>query len=662
MYYREATHYDQFFVGRTRGNDNFQVPLGYDWFIRRIELLFHKKTQASELMDLAEKILEQSPRFISLKDSELYFQLNAYKELFRMQKESEEEFILAMAMICEISFRVRGQRPYKTQIAGALGLLKNCIIEMATGEGKTLTASLAAVVFAWRGKGCHVVTSNDYLAARDNETLETFYAACKVVSASITQDADPKERKKAYQADITYLTSKELLADFLKDQMTLKEINSQEKLLIHNLSNKETLELLQRGFCYAIVDEADSVLCDGGSIPLLLSIPKPNAPSPLQYQIAYNISKDMKQGQDYRVNKAFKQATLTDIGKKKTMQSLLENKNWAKKTRAIELITQALEAREFFQESVQYVLKDGKVIIIDEATGRIMPDHEWRDGMHQAVSAKENVEIIAPRTTSAQSTFQDFFLRYKTIGGMTGTALESKSEFLQFYRMFVVQLPTYKPILRYNSYTAIHKDSATRIADIIRTTKEESAKKRAVLIGTKSIEASEEISKALDENGIKHELLNALSHEREAEIIALAGKENAVTVATNMAGRGTDIKLDASVKESGGLHVILTEFNTSVRIDRQLYGRSGRQGDPGTSANIVSMEDDFFKAMPHFLQIFIKGLLSNKASKRLGVFIALKTIRLFQKYLEYTALSQRKSMLKANRSFADLISYSGKKD
>ncbi len=632
-----------------------RVPLGWDWFVVRCELLLEKKPKTSLLLHQAQEVLALEEDIVALSFAELQAEIEHMRSLFRLGKEHIHDLIRSMALIREMAFRIRKERPYATQIAGALGILQNCIVEMATGEGKTLTAALAAVVAGWRGKGCHVVTSNDYLAARDAETMHAFFKACLLQSASVTQNDDTVARKKAYLCDITYLTSKEAAADFLRDQIILGKNASFERVLARSLTGKSLPNLVQRGLSYAIIDEADSVLCDGGSTPLIISVPRDNAPRVEQYMAASTLADAMLAGRDYKINKLFREITLTDLGKKSVMQSLLPPHTWAKRSRAIELVMQALEAREFFKNAVHYVLHEEKVVIVDEGTGRIMPDHEWRDGLHQAVSAKEGVEVVPPRSTSAQTTFQDFFLRYEVLGGMTGTAWEARKEFLHFYRMGVVRIPTHKPCQRAQSYRAFHHTEASKIADIVRNVQEEHSKGRAVLVGTKSIKSSEKISEALTQHGIEHEVLNALQHEKEADIIARAGYPNAVTVATNMAGRGTDIKLIADVREKGGLHVVLTEMHSSARIDRQLYGRSARQGDPGSYADIICLEDDLFFTIPSWSTRLLRAFLSLQLQ-----FIPWKIAKFCQYLGDIRALRMRKSMIKSNHQFADMISYSGK--
>jgi preprotein translocase subunit SecA len=626
---------------------------------------------------MAVMVKENEFKKMSVRDLDLKIRESA--DLILLNRADQEDILTAMAVLREVAFRILGQKPYYTRVAGALGILKNCIVEMPTGEGKTLTAALAAAISGWRGKGCHVVTSNDYLAARDAETLKNFYRSLGLTCASIVQEAKPEERWRAYSSDITYLTSKESTADFLRDRLALGRLTSHCRVLVESLSGGQLPKVVQRGLYCAIIDEADSVLCDGGSTPLIISAQSENAPSADQYLKASQMAETMKVGQDFLINRVFREVKLTDSGRKKVSQSLGPNSNsknmaghtaqngtqtggWAGGARARELVTQALEAREFFQESVHYVIKEGKVVIVDEATGRIMPDHEWRDGLHQAVSAKENLEIVPPRATSAQTTFQDFFLRYSILGGMTGTAWEARGEFRQFYRLAVTRIPTYRPCQRRVSYRAFFRTTAEKNADIVRLVAKHHKTGRPVLVGTRSIEASEDLSRALTSVGIPHEVLNAVQHQREAEIVAKAGVLGAVTVATNMAGRGTDIKLAEGVRELGGLKVILTEMHSSGRIDRQLHGRCGRQGDPGSVAEIICLEDALFKTSPLWLMAFFKFLLSSPVLGQTASKLAWRLASFRQWLDDRRSYQQRKQMIKSNQQFADLISYSGKQD
>ena len=656
---RNTINAERFFSGRAKPR---QVPLGLDWVVARMELLFAARPKRSQLLEQAGRVLAMKSRVEVLSDSELAAALEESRQLFRLGQEQERDVLYALALVSETSFRIRKERPYLPQVAGALGILRHCIVEIATGEGKTLVAALAAVLTGWRGRGCHVVTSNDYLASRDEQHMADLFRACNVSSASVTATSSPEERKNAYNQDVTYLTSKEAAADFLRDQIALGELRSHTRFLIHALHGGQSPPLTQRGLFSAIVDEADSVLCDGGATPLIISVPRPDAPSVDQYLAASAIAGQLVLGPEYRINVRFREARLTDLGKKKLVQQLGKTgKAWAPRPRAMELVLQALEARHFFQNAVHYVVRDGKVVIVDEATGRIMPDHEWRDGIHQAVAAKEGLEVVPPRATSAQTSFQDFFLRYKNLGGMTGTAWEARSEFLQFYSLLVVPIPTHRPCLRRVTFRDFYRVNGDKLRGVARCTAEAHATGRPVLIGTRSIEASEKVSAALRQAGIAHEVLNAVQHDREAEIVALAGRPGAVTVATNMAGRGTDIKLGQDVKELGGLLVILTEMHASRRIDRQLHGRSGRQGDPGAVAELISLDDALFEAVPRPLRRVLHLLLAAAGMlRRPACALAWNIAALLQWQGDRRAFHQRRQMLFANRKFAEMISYSGK--
>ena len=599
----------------------------------------------------------------ALSDAELRAALEKSRQVFRLGRDREGDVLQALALVCEMSSRIRGERPYLPQVAGVLGILRRCVVEIATGEGKTLVAALAAVLTGWRGRGCHVVTANDYLAARDARDMSGLFRACGVSSAPVVSTSSHEERKSAYDRDVTYLTSKEAAADFLRDQLALGELRSHARVLINSLRGGELPRLTQRGLFCAIVDEADSVLCDGGATPLIISMPRRDAPSVEQYLKASALAEQLRLGADYRINIRFREARLTDLGRRKVLSGLLgPGPAWAARPRAVELVLQALEARHFFQNAVHYVLRDGKVIIVDEATGRIMPDHEWRDGLHQAVAAKEGLEVLPPGATSARITFQDFFLQYKMLSGMTGTAWEARNEFLQFYALFVVKIPPYRPCLRKLAHRGFHRALEEKLRDIAALAAEAHALGRPVLVGTRSIEASEKVSAALTRAGIGHDVLNAVQHEREAEIVALAGRAGSVTVATNMAGRGTDIKLGEGVKETGGLLVILTEMHASGRIDRQLHGRSGRMGDPGSAAEIICLEDALFEACPRSLRLFLRLLLNLEGALRgPGRALAWKIAGLLQWLGDWRAFHQRRRMLFSSRKFAEMISYSGKR-
>ncbi|MFI3272023.1 MAG: hypothetical protein R3Y11_08000 [Pseudomonadota bacterium] len=633
------------------------IPLGLDWFVARMTLLRADRPSANSLLATADKVLAQEEIWASLSGQAMQERLHALHVQFRLNKDDEGTVIDALAAVREAAWRVRNQRPYRTQVAGALGMLSGCIIEMSTGEGKTLTAVLAAVLQGWRGLGCHVVTSNDYLATRDAEEMAPIYRYCGMTVGSIAQ-ADPREKRlEAYACDVTYLTSKDVTADFLRDHIALGRKGTYTHCLVEALEGKAMPDIVQRRLACAIVDEADSVLCDGGSTPLIISASTSRTAEEC-FLKASSVADSLKIGRDYKTNPMYREIQLTDAGRAIANDIADNNADiFSGRNRTHELILQALEARHFFHPSVQYVIDDQKIVIIDESTGRPMPDHEWRDGMHQAVAAKEGLPIQSPKSTLAQTTFQEFFLKYPKLSGMTGTAWEARGEFLQFFKLFVVPIPTWRQSLRHEIHRAMYVTKANKIDAIVREVAEKHAEKRPVLVGTRSIEDSEMVSRALDDAGIEHRTLNAVQLSQEADIIAQAGQKGKVTVATNMAGRGTDIHLGKGVAELGGLHVILTELHASSRVDRQLLGRCARQGDPGTTTTIVSMDDVLYRFVPKYGRSLFIMLYKVKATRPLFWLLS----HLLQKYGDKRALRSRRRMVQSSRNMEDLTSYTGKR-
>lgn len=633
------------------------IPLGIDWWLARVGLMRASRPSSNSLLAMADKVLAQEEDWAALSEHAMKARLAHLRMVFRMKKDNEEHMIDALAAVREAAWRVRRQRPYRTQVAGAIGLLSGCIIEMSTGEGKTLTAVLAAVLQGWRGLGCHVLTSNDYLATRDAEEMAAVYGYCGVKVGSIAQ-ADPRDKRlEAYACDVTYVTSKDVTADFLRDQIALGRQGDYVHCLVDCLDGKAMPDILQRSLACAIVDEADSVLCDGGSTPLIISAATSRTAEEC-FLKASNIADSLKIGHNFLINRMYREIQLTAAGR--TVANRVADQNtdiFSGRNRAHELILQALEARYFFHPAVHYVIDEQKVVIIDESTGRPMPDHEWRDGMHQAVAAKEGVPIQSPKSTLAQTTFQEFFLKYPKLSGMTGTAWEARGEFLQFFTLFVVPIPTWRPSLRKEIYRAMYVTRDEKIQAIVDEVTEKIAVNRPVLVGTRSIEDSEIVSKALDEAGIEHRTLNAIQLAQEADIIAEAGKKGKVTVATNMAGRGTDIHLGKGVAELGGLHVILTELHASSRVDRQLLGRCARQGDPGTTATIISMQDVLFRLLPQYGRYFFILLYKLSMTRNIFWFVS----RILQRIGDRKALKSRRRMVQSSRNMEDLTSYTGKR-
>lgn len=548
----------------------------------------------------ARRIVRDSETLTHTREAALREELADLRDVFRRGRADRTRVARALALLREAAWRTVGLKPFTVQIAAALALWKGCLVELATGEGKTLSASLAGVLGGWRGRGCHVVTVNDYLAKRDADQLRPLYHLAGVTVGLVQQESDPSARKQAYLADVTYLTNKEVSADYLRDRLAMGRMGHLPRMLVDSLMGQMgggTDRVVQRGLDTAIIDEADSILIDEAVTPLIISGEGPNSHQIDAFVKAADVATELVEKTHYTLDRRYREVSFTKAGRRCLEERLAgEGGIWAGPRRREELMNQAVVARHFFLKGEQYIVDDeGKVVIVDELTGRTMPDRTWRDGLHQAVEAKEKLEIQPIKITLARISFQRFFRLYRKLSGMTGTAWEARREFWSIYRLPVVPIPTNKPCIRRqwpDILTPTHDRKWQRIADRVG---ELHAAGRPVLIGTRSIEASEHLSKLLAERSLPHEVLNAVRHEQEAQVVAKAGEAGAITVATNMAGRGTDIRPAVEVLARGGLHVISAERNDTRRIDRQLFGRTGRQGDPGTAEAILSLEDELFK-------------------------------------------------------------------
>ena len=556
-----------------------------------------QKKVLKRLWKKAQDINKLEPKYEKMSDEELKAQTEKFKE--QLKKKSVDEILLeAFAVAREASKRVLGMRPYDVQLIGGMVLNMGAVAEMKTGEGKTLVAMLPAYLNALTGKGVHVVTVNDYLAQRDagwNGPVYDFLGVSVGViinEASFIYDAEyenedhaderfrhlrPATRKEAYNADITYGTNNEFGFDYLRDNMT-----------------SEVQYLRQRELNFAIVDEVDSILIDEARTPLIISAPAGENPEQY-YQFAKVASRLVPE--DYVLDEKRRSVTLTDKGIEKIQQILgVDNLYSVKNTPLVYHMEQALRAEILFKRDKDYVVTNsGEVIIVDEHTGRLMQGRRYNEGLHQAIEAKEGVVVKQESMTLATISFQNFFRLYKKLSGMTGTAFTEAEEFQQIYALDVIQIPPNKPIIRVDKDDLIYKTKAAKLKAIAEAVKEYHEKGQPVLVGSDSIANNEEIARYLEQFGLPYEILNAKNNEREAAIIAKAGEKGAITLATNMAGRGTDIKLGEGVKELGGLVVIGSARHDSRRVDNQLRGRGGRQGDPGTTQFFVSCEDDLMR-------------------------------------------------------------------
>ncbi len=524
------------------------------------------------------KINDLASKYKDFSDADLQAQTQKFKDSFNNGTTLDELMPDAFAVVREASTRVLGMTPYDVQVYGAIALHKGIIAEMKTGEGKTLTATLAMYLNALSGKGTHLVTVNDYLASRDAEEMGELYSWLGLTYGCIVHDMSDEDRKAAYQADITYGTNNEFAFDYLRDNMKF-----------------DIDHYVQRDHNFCIVDEVDSILIDEARTPLLISGPS-EGNTDLYYTVNKIIPK-LTKDTHFTVDEKAHSAILTEDGIEK-VQSLLNIDNLfdVKNVEVLHHVNQAVKAHSLFVRDVNYVVTDeNKVIIVDEFTGRLKHGSRWSDGLHQAVEAKEGVKIKSENQTLASITFQNYFKRYKKLAGMTGTADTEAEEFHSIYKLDVVVIPTNLPLIRKDQADSVFVSKDAKYKAVAQTIKEANDNGQPVLVGTISIESSEILSGYLNKLGVKHEILNAKQHEREATIITNAGQVGSVTIATNMAGRGTDIKLSPESKEAGGLFIIGTERHESRRIDNQLRGRSGRQGDAGRSKFFLSLEDDLMR-------------------------------------------------------------------
>jgi preprotein translocase subunit SecA len=509
----------------------------------------------------------------------------------------------AFALVREAGRRTLQMRHFDVQILGGIAMFNRSIVEMQTGEGKTLTATLPMYLFALAGKGCLLATVNDYLAKRDAEWMEPIYRALGMKVGVIQTQMPQPQRRKSYGCDVTYGTAKEFGFDFLRDRLLLRRIREGQRDLLGAMlgtrAESHNEEPVQREPYFALVDEADSILIDEARTPLIISaIPTEEERLAVEcYKWASTIVDEFEEDEDYEYDHEKKTVELTREGRKKVrtlpkpddMDSVGMFHIYQYVERSIKV------GREFFLDR-QYVVSDGEIVIVDEFTGRMAEGRKWRDGIHQAVEAKQGVEVTVATGQAARVTVQDFFLRFEKLAGMTGTAVASARELRKIYRCHVIAVPTNRPVIRQRLSNMVFGHENAKWAAVVDEICRVHAEGRPVLIGTRSIDKSETVSRLLSERGVEHQVLNAHHVETEAQIVAQAGQPGKVTVSTNMAGRGTDIKLGEGIVELGGLHVICTEMHDSARIDRQLFGRCGRQGDPGTYRQFIALDDELLAA------------------------------------------------------------------
>ena len=607
----------------------------------------HSEKEIKRITPLVDKVVALDESMQALSDDELKAKTDEFKKRFADGETLDDLLVDAFAVVREAEYRVLCMKHYPVQIMGGILLHQGRIPEMRTGEGKTLVSTLPAYLNALEGKGVHIVTVNDYLAKRDAEWMGQIHEFLGLKVGVILNSSTNEERREAYNCDITYVTNNELGFDYLRDNMVIY---------------KE--QLVQRDLHYAIVDEVDSVLIDEARTPLIIS--GQSGKSTELYRMCDLLARRMKRGKgdgelskmdaimgtdieedgDFLVNEKDKQVMLTAQGVKEVENFFhIENLADSENLEIQHNIILALRAHNLMFKDKDYIVKDNEVLIVDEFTGRVMPGRRFSDGLHQAIEAKENVKVRRESKTLATITFQNFFNKYKKKAGMTGTALTEENEFREIYGMDVVEVPTNLPVVRVDEEDSVYCTKKEKLNAIVEDVNECYRKGQPVLVGTITIDSSEEVSRLLTKKHIPHKVLNAKFHEMEAEIVAQAGQMNAVTIATNMAGRGTDIKLGEGVKELGGLRIIGTERHESRRIDNQLRGRAGRQGDPGQSKFYLSLEDDLMRLFGSERVMAMYQALNIPEGEEIQHKSITKTIEKAQKKIENNNFGIRKNLL-----------------
>ena len=605
-----------------------------------MSLFSEEKREISSLGKEADKVLKLEPQMQALSDDELRACTEKYKERLKNGETVEDILYEAFATAREAAYRVINEKPYRVQIMGALAMHKGDIAEMKTGEGKTLTATMAVYANALAGQGVHVITVNEYLAGRDAAWMGEIYRFLGLTVGVTKRELSPKQKKEAYDCDITYTTNSELGFDYLRDNMVTR-----------------VEDRVMRGLHMAIIDEVDSVLIDESRTPLIISGGKKNTANlyiqadkfvktliaPEYETDSFTHEKKLVSG-DYDIDEKTRQVMLSEDGVTKAEKYFkISNLYDVDHTQLVHHINQALRANYIMTKEVEYVVSDEQeIVIVDQFTGRLMPGRAYSDGLHQAIEAKEGVPIKEETSTLATITYQNFFRLYEKLAGMTGTAKTEEEEFLSTYNMRVVCIPTNRPIAREDLPDEIYAHKSDKFEALVREVKALHHKGQPVLVGTIAVETSELISQMLKKEGVPHNLLNAKNHAKEAEIVALAGRPKSVTIATNMAGRGTDIKLTAESRELGGLAVLGSERHESRRIDNQLRGRSGRQGDPGFSRFYVSLEDDL---MVRFGGNKLQKLFEKVDDEKIESKAVTRSITMAQKRVEGYNFDARKQLL-----------------
>lgn len=630
----------------TQCNREPETLTGLDSAVNRLKGRWLRLGISKQLQRDSQAIAAQIQVLRGINQTQFLAQLGRARQGIRLGRNDIPTLAAAYAVVCLLAERYLQMTPYTVQVLGAVALHRGYAAQLLPGEGKTLTAALTACVAGWRGQPVHVITSNDYLARRDAQLMQPLYRAAGLSVADIDGELDDPRRQQAYRADVVYATSKELLADYLRDQMRRDGHADPSRQLIKRLTDLQPPAMqVMRGLATAIVDEADSVLVDDATTPLIISVPGENRLLKDASLAARDIVNRLHCNLHYHVDQRFHDVRLTEVGER-FVESITQHLPpvWRGKSRRVDLLRQALLAKEMYRLDCQYIIQDQQVIIIDEKTGRAMPGRSWSYGLHQAVEAKENLPLTDPTETHAKLSFQRFFRRYQHLSGMSGTLQGIERELWQIYHLRCVIIPSrcinQRRVVRDRLFVSQQQKWQATLDEIIQLHKTQ----RPILVGTRSIVESQQLSSALQEQNIVHQVLNAHLLAEEAKIVAQAGALGNITIATNMAGRGTDILIDEVVAGLGGLHVIATERHESSRVDWQLFGRCGRQGQPGSAQALISLEDE----------LFIKGLpkwafyLLEKYFGMPWVDVSLRTLRVWLQWSAQTKAARIRGELLEN--------------
>ena len=622
----------------------------------------HVRSRPARIYAIVRRVALAADRYAALSPEMLRDAARELKRELRRHGLRDDAVAQTFALVREVADRRLGMRHFDEQLIGGWILLNGMVAEMHTGEGKTLMATLPACTAALAGIPVHVITVNDYLVERDCALMRPVYETLGLSVAAVTEGMDHHSRQRAYEADVVYCTNKTVVFDYLRDRILLGASSNSLQLRLERIygADARIRRLLLRGLNFAIVDEADSVLVDEARTPLIISAEAPSGDEALVASQAIDLARRMVVGDDFLILRAERRSALTEAGHRR----LLELCNalggvWSGALRREELVTQALTALHLFHRDEHYLVRDGKIQVVDEFTGRVMADRSWGQGLHQLIETKEGCEITARKETLARISYQRFFRRYRHLSGMSGTAAEVAGELGDVYGLAVVRVPTHRPSQRIQQPDIILSTEDEKWRCVVDRVATLHARGAPILLGTRSVAASEVASRMLEHRGLPHRVLNAKQDEEEAEIVAQAGELGCITIATNMAGRGTDIKLGSGVAEVGGLHVILSERHEARRIDRQLAGRCARQGDPGCFEAILSLEDPLI--LP-YKGGWVDSLLRRLIRPGMPAIDAVRRaiINLAQWRTERAQSKIRRKLLKADREQGDILSFSGR--